>query len=67
MDIKTRIDALTEAEAKAALYLVIKAFAYDMPCWCCDVYQDCPSRSVKRTTDDCMKSVLNEALKEARK
>ena len=67
MDIKERIDKLTETEAKAALYLAIKAFAWDMPCWCCDVYQDCPSRSVNRTADDCMKSVLNEVLKEARK
>ena len=64
MDIKTRIDKLTEAEAKAALEWVIDLFGISFPCKRCPVL-GCPTKL--DTEFDCERIILDEALKEARK
>jgi len=61
MDVKTRIDKLSEQEAKAALVFLVKKegrFKHDMQ-WI--VMKGEP------TLDECENKVLNMALKEARK
>ncbi len=62
MDIKTRIDGLTEAEAKVALlYTIIKLYKL------CDCNK-CKNLSECKTNDKwCEFILLDEALKEARK
>ena len=66
MDIKARIDALTEAEAKAALEWTLIMCAYDLPCKCCEAFKSCPNLKMNCTGDvACMDKLLNEALKEA--
>jgi len=63
MDIKTRIDALTEAEAKAALeWAIYKARIYGS-CFECDLDGKCR----KDDSVDCDMEFLRQALKEARK
>ena len=63
MDIKERIDGLSEAEAKAALAWVIELFGRSFSCKRCPVL-DCPSQIV--CIDMCEKFILDEALKGAR-
>ena len=68
MDIKDRIDALIEAEAKAALDSVIMTLALQEPCRMsdsdyCPYYSKCNASG----TNECAKLWLDEALKEARK
>ena len=68
MDIKKRIDALTEQEAKAALDSVIMTIALLEPCRMhysdyCPYYDQCNSSG----TSECAEIWLDEALKEARK
>jgi hypothetical protein len=63
MDIKTRIDELTEAEAKAALaWAIYKARIYGS-CFECDLDGECR----KDDSVDCEMEYLRQALKEARK
>lgn len=69
-DIKERIDVLTEAEAKAALGVMLAMCAYDMPCKCCEVYRKYGCNEHKPHAGPelgCMSKLLDEALKEARK
>ena len=69
MDIKERIDALSEAQAKAALSCIIKTITFLSPCLLEDG-ETCPYRygacdevgNKKRTCEDIW---LDEALKEA--
>lgn len=63
MDIKTRIDGLSEAEAKAALVWVIELFGISFPCKRCPVL-GCPTKV--DTMYDCEKFILDEALKETK-
>ena len=60
MDIKARIDGLTEQEAKAALGSVIRTIALKEPCRC-PYYDQCNSPG----TSECAELWLDEALKEA--
>lgn len=61
MDIKMRIDSLTEQEAKAALYWAIQMVAvYDF-CFLCDMDEKCK----KDDSVDCAMEFLRQALKEA--
>jgi hypothetical protein len=64
MDIKTRIDELTEAEAKAALAWVLDLCGLSFPCKRCSIVR-CPTKL--DIVYDCEKFILDEALKEARK
>ena len=65
MDIKKRIDALSEDEAKAALEWVLIMCAYDLPCKSCDVWMRCSIQKMNCTGDcACMDRLLTEALKE---
>lgn len=41
MDIKQRIDALTEAEAKAALYYLVNFVGATAICKTCPLHQEC--------------------------
>ena len=67
MDIKTRIDGLSEAEAKAALWWYAEKMAEWLSC------HDCPDMSPCRIsfkTDMpkmCIERIFNMALKEVRK
>jgi len=63
MDIKTRIDGLTEQEAKAALLWVIDLFGISFPCKRCPIL-GCPTKL--DTENDCENFILDEALKETR-
>lgn len=68
MDIKTRIDALTEAEAKAALEWTLERFPDSMVR--CE--HNCPISNrcfayITAGDSDCKNLLLDEALKEARK
>ena len=62
MDIKERIDALTETEAKAALAWVLHKIAIYGSCSVCDKYQTCD-----RVNNYCEMEFLRQALKEVRK
>lgn len=61
MDIKARIDALTEREAKAALAWFLE-YATDIT-WC----NSCPFKSGCPEVGMCKNHFLCEALKEAQK
>ena len=68
MDIKERIDGLSEAEAKAALDSVIMTIAFLEPCRMhysdyCPYYDQCNSSG----TRECAELWLDEALKGVRK
>lgn len=71
MEIKERIDALTEAEAKAALECIVNTISDLSPCIiedgenCPYFYGACDEVGVKRKS--CSEIWLEEALKEARK
>ena len=71
MDIKERIDGLTEQEAKAALYCIVDTISDLSPCIiedgenCPYFYGACDEVGVKRKS--CAEIWLDEALKEARK
>ena len=60
MDIKTRIDSLTEAEVKAALEYVLECYADEKAEPFFDATQEA-------RTEFYQKVILDEALKEARK
>ena len=64
MDIKERIDALTEAEAKAALLLILEYAARETSCDDCMLMYDdiCDCE-----TSYCPNNFLEWALKDARK
>ena len=64
MDIKARIDTLTEAEAKAALEWY--ATMPQIRCEFCRFSYKC-NYSIKKNSDDCFSLIFDEALKEARK
>ena len=64
MGIKTRVDGLSEADAKAALAGVLHMYWRSHPCWCCLLEEGC---TCHRLIDSCKQRVLDEALKEARK
>ena len=66
MDIKERIDALTEAEAKAALLWYAEEFPFWHSCKNCIVESRCRVAG-KKVVEKCMKNMLELALKEARK
>jgi len=71
MDIKTRIDKMTEAEAKAALVAIIDTIVELSPCLLEDG-QVCPYRygacdEVGENKKTCADIWLDEALKEAQK
>ena len=63
MDIKEQIDALSEAEAKAALYWAIQRVAAYGYCFVCDRDGECE----KDDGVDCDIEFLRQALKEARR
>ena len=68
MEIKERIDGLSETEAKAALDSVIMTIALQEPCRMnysdyCPYYNQCNTSG----TSECAEIWLDEALKEARK
>jgi len=68
MDIRERIDKLTEQEAKAALDSVIMTIALQEPCRMsdsdyCPYYSKCKASG----TTECAELWLDGALKEARK
>ena len=63
MDIKTRIDALTEAEAKAALAWAIYKARICGSCFECDLDGEC----IKDYSVDCDMEFLRQALREAQK
>ena len=71
MDIKERIDVLSEAEAKAALACIVDTISYLGPCIiedgrdCPYFYGACDDVGGKRKS--CAEIWLDEALKEARK
>lgn len=62
MDIKTRIEGLSEAEAKAALYWAIQRVAVYGSCFVCDRDGECK----KDDSVDCDMEFLRQALKEVR-
>jgi hypothetical protein len=64
MEIKQRINALTETDAKAALAWVLDLCGLSFPCKRCSIV-GCPTKL--DTVYDCEKFILDEALKEARK
>lgn len=64
MDIKTRIDALTEAEAKAALLLILEYVARETSCDDCMLMYD---DICYRETSYCLDNFLDWAIKEVRK
>ena len=63
MDIKTRIDGLTEAESKAALKWFIEFATVFIDCDECP-FEDCPSGA---TVKSCERHFFDCVLKEARK
>lgn len=65
MDIKARIDGLTEQKAKAALLWIINDTTINC-CLCPHVYY-CVKKPVIEGTDKCKNFRLDDALKEARK
>ena len=64
MDIKQRIDALTEQEAKAALAWCVINWTRNVSCSDCRIKPVCDTEIRERF---CADIVLDEALKEARK
>ena len=62
MDIKARIDTMSEAEAKAVLGSIIMTIALKEPCRC-PYYNQCNSPG----TSECAELWLENALKEAEK
>lgn len=64
MDIKERIDALTEAEAKAALFKY--STIPQKRCEFCRYNNKC-NYSITKNSDDCFSLIFDEALKEVRK
>ena len=67
MDIKARIDSLTEAETKAALGKLLETVSILEPCRLefskyCPHYDECDATGTRR----CAEIWLDEALKEAR-
>lgn len=65
MDIKKRIDGLSEAEAKAALEWLLYDTSTD--CVCCPHVYYCAKKPVIEGTDKCKNFRLDDALREARK
>ena len=65
MDIKARIDGLTELEAKAALDWIIHDTTINCAL-CTNVYY-CAKKPVMEGSDKCLNLRLDDALKEARK
>jgi len=63
MDIKERIDELTEAEAKAVLAWAIHKASIYGSCFECDLDGECR----KDDSVDCDMEFLRQVLKEARK
>ena len=68
MDIKERIDTLSEAEAKAALGKLLETVSILEPCRLefsnyCPHYNECDASGTRR----CAEIWLDDALKEARK
>ena len=66
MDIKTGIDGLNEAEAKAALFELVEDISNFSPCYD-QCGGDCPHWLVCGNYKRCAEVWLEEALKEARK
>ena len=68
MDIKKRIDALTEAEAKAALEQCIKTMVENIHCGDCRYSEILPDGTIDKCTTpwNCADMLLDDALKEAR-
>ena len=62
MDIKEKINKLTEVEAKAALYWAIQRVAVYGSCFVCDRGEKCK----KDDGVDCDIEFLRQSLKEAR-
>lgn len=62
MDIKTRIDELSEAEAKAALFKY--ATIPRKRCEFCRYNNKC-NYSITKNSDDCFSLIFDEVLKEA--
>lgn len=70
MDIKERIDELTEAEAKAALEWALCGLSYRLRCDECPSCSRCPINEPLVKSDVCLCLLLDAALKmtkEARK
>lgn len=65
MDIKERIDALTEAEAKAALVEILCNISHYRPCFI-QTNDECPHYISCRGEKKCAKVWLGEALEEVR-
>ena len=63
MEIKQRIDALTEREAKAALFDTVSRLGVLL----FQLRDSWASDSFGESSEDCANEVLDEALKEARK
>lgn len=63
MDINQRIDKLTEAEAKAALFDTVSRLGVLL----FQLRDSWVSNSFGESAEDCANEVLDEALKEARK
>lgn len=61
MDIKTRIDALSEVEAKSALFYLLENNAENLA----TLFEN--ELQYEREVDMHMSNILDEALKEARK
>lgn len=59
MDIKARIDALTEAEAKAALYYLVNFVGATAICKTCPLHQEC-FHDIEATS--CKERFLNWAI-----
>lgn len=70
MDIKAKIDALTESDAKAALEWYVNQLPVHIQCWdcCCSRcrVRDCDSWP-KGGYEKCVENILKHSLKEARK
>ena len=63
MDIKTRIDALSEREAKAALFDTVSRLGVLL----LQLRYSWASDSFGKSAEDCTNEVLNDVLKKARK
>ena len=69
MDIKKRIDGLSEAEAKAALQFCVEYFAAVSWCYQCPFEISCPEGIVdnKQEVEECERRFLAGVIKEVRK
>ena len=67
MDIKTRIDGLTELEAKAALRQCIKTMGKNIHCGDCRYSEILPDGTIGKcaTPWNCVNMLLDDALKGA--